>query len=232
MAVKEPNFFIEARNFGKGLDWYRSLFADPAKVCGEASPAYSKRHRHEGVPERLRDVVPQVRLIYVLRDPIDRIVSHYLHNRRLGRETRPLPVAIATKAYRNNYVQTSRYAFQLSAFLSRFPRERILIATSEELKDERAATLARIFRFIGVDPHFEDRDFARLVNRTPLAPARGQAPAGARGASPGAPSGQESGTLAWPVLERADRDRLAEHLAPDLEDLRALTGLRFERWSL
>jgi hypothetical protein len=101
---------------------------------------------------------------------------------------------------------------QLRAFLAQFLPERILIATSEALKEERAATLARMFRFIGVAPRFEDPDFARLVNQTPPAPA----------------SGQDPETPAWPVLERADRDRLAEHLAVDLEDLRALTGLRFE----
>jgi hypothetical protein len=38
-SAKEPNFFIEAGNFSKGLDWYRSMFADHTKICGEASPA-------------------------------------------------------------------------------------------------------------------------------------------------------------------------------------------------
>jgi Sulfotransferase domain len=233
-AAKEPNFFIEARNFGKGVDWYRSLFADHTKVCGEASPAYSKRHRHEGVPERLREVVPHVKLIYVLRDPIDRIVSHYLHNRVLGRETRSLAAAVAAKSYRNNYVRTSMYGFQLAAFLPHFPLERILIAATEDLKDRRAETLRSMFRFIGVDPRFEKGDFDRLVNQTPLADqaSRRGAPGGDRSASAGALSGQGSETLARPALDREDRDRLAEHLAPDVEQLRALSGLRFERWSL
>jgi hypothetical protein len=208
-AAKEPNFFVEARNFGKGLGWYRSLFADQTKVCGEASPAYSKRHQHQGVPERLHDALPHVKLIYVLRDPIDRIVSHYLHNRIVGRETRSLAAAVAAKSYRNNYVRTSMYGFQLAAFLPYFPLERILIATSEALKAQRAETLKSMFRFIGVDPHYAAGEFDRLVNQTPLAEVSEPA-----------------------ALVREDRDRLAEHLAPDIEELRALTGQRFAHWSL
>ena len=230
-AAKEPNFFLEARNFGKGLDWYRSLFADHTKVLGEASPAYSKRHRDEGVPERLRDVVPHVRLIYVLRDPIDRMISHYLHNRISGRETRSLSAAVGAKAYRNNYVRTSMYAFQLAAFLPHFPQESILIVTSEDLRDQRAETLRGMFRFIGVDPHFEAGEFDRLVNQTPVAPASERAVPGSdrRGA---APPGQAPEVLERPAFDQEDRDRLALHLMPDIERLRALTGLRFARWSL
>ena len=233
-AAKEPNYFIEARNFGKGLDWYRSLFADHTKVCGEASPVYSKRHRHEGVPERLRDVVPHVRLIYVLRDPIDRIVSHYLHNQVIGRETRSLSAAIAARAYRNNYVRTSLYAFQLDAFLRCFSLERILIVTAENLKDRRTETLEKIFRFIGVDPDFKSSEFDRLFNQTPVA---GQSPAraamgGHRGPISSLRSVLGQAPSQRPALDPDHRNRLIEHLAPDIERLRALTGLRLERWSL
>jgi hypothetical protein len=231
-SAKETNFFIEAGNFGKGLDWYRSVFADHTKICGEVSPSYSKRHRHQGVPERFHRLVPHVKLVYILRDPIDRIVSHYLHNRVAGRETRPLAAAVGAKSYQNNYVQTSMYRFQLMAFLSYFRLERMLIATSEDLKDQRAETLRSIFRFIGVDPDFEGKEFHRLFNQTPVAgQASGRAAMGGdRRASGVLPSGQGSDALA--ALDQEERDRLTEHLAPDLAGLRALTGLRFERWSL
>jgi hypothetical protein len=210
---KETDYFIEERNYGKGLHWYRSLFADQTKVCGEASPNYSKRHRHRGVPGRLYRLVPDVRLIYILRDPIDRTLSHYLHNRDVGREVRPLAEAIAARSYRNNYVRTSMYRFQLEVFLRRFPLERILIVTTEDLKEKQPETLQKIFRFIGVDPHFEGSEFGRRFNQTPVA-------------------GPPSDRLARPALEREERDRLAEHLAPDVAGLRALTGLGFERWCL
>jgi Sulfotransferase domain len=237
-SIKETDFFIEERNYGKGLDWYRSLFADPRKVCGEASPNYSKRHRHRGVPERLHRLVPEAKLIYLLRDPIDRIASHYLHNRLLGRETRSLAEAVAARSYRNNYVRTSLYHFQLSAFLRHFPLERILIATAEDLKAEQSATLASVFRFVGVDAGFEGSEFGRLFNETPVARQGSERPR-MRGRAIGGlvdaalrPFRHTSKSVARPVLDQADRDLLAEHLAPDIDRLRALTGLRFERWSL
>lgn len=236
--VKEPNYFIEAGNLGRGLDWYQSLFADRSKLCGEVSPSYSKRHRHRGVPERLHERVPHVKLIYLLRDPIDRIVSHYLHNRQRSRETRSLAEAVAAKSYRNNYVRTSLYHFQLSAFLGHFPLDRILIATTEDLKERQAETLASVFRFIGVDAGFEGSEFGRLFNRTPAAAevpksaeTKGRAVTGIIDAALRRLR-QTAVAAPRPVLEPADRDRLAERLAPDVERLRALTGLRFERWSL
>ena len=227
--AKEPNFFIEAGSFGKGVDWYRSNFADHTKICGEASPAYSKRHRHRGVPERIHRLVPRVKLIYLLRDPINRMLSHYLHNRIFGRDTRSFSEAVAAKSYRNNYVRTSMYRFQLEAFLEHFPLERILLITTEDLKDARAETLRKVFRFIGVDPHFEGSDFDRLFNQTPTP---GALSADDRSGIAVSRSGRGPDVPEHPVLDRADRDRLAAHLAPDIDRLRALSGLRFERWSL
>lgn len=86
------------------------------------------------MPGRLHDLLPDAKLIYLLRDPIDRMVSHYLHNRQLGRERRTLADAVAARSYRNNYVHTSLYHFQISAFLDHFPLERVLIATTEDLR--------------------------------------------------------------------------------------------------
>jgi hypothetical protein len=228
--IKETDFFIEARNYAKGLDWYRSLFADHDKVCGEASPNYTKRHQHRGVPARLRQVIPDAKLIYLLRDPIDRVVSHYLHNRALGREARSLAEAVGAKSCRNNYVRTSMYLYQLSPYLRRFGLERILIVTTEDLKDKRAATLKRIFEFIGVDGHLEGSDYGRLFNQTPVvAPPESQR----NDWLPGPPIPEQAADAnGRPVLDPGLKDRLVECLTPDLDQLRNATGLRFERWSL
>ena len=79
---------------------------------------------------------------------------------------------MAARSYRNNYVRTSLYHFQLSAFLDCFPLERILIATTDDLKTRQAETLANVFRFIGVDAGFESAEFKRSINQTPVAPPR------------------------------------------------------------
>src|SRR5438105_12315470 len=75
---KELDFFVPEKNRGRSLAWYESQFAE-APVRGENSPSYTIHPFRPGVPERIRAVVPDVRLIYLVRDPIERIVSHYLH---------------------------------------------------------------------------------------------------------------------------------------------------------
>ena len=85
---KELDFFIEDRNWRKGLDWYRSMFPDSGVVRGEASPDYTHYPAIPGVPERMHTVVPGAKLIYMVRDPVERMLSQYMHNRWTGIETR------------------------------------------------------------------------------------------------------------------------------------------------
>src|SRR5918992_1234170 len=85
---KELHFFVAASNWKRGLGWYESHF-DRAKgsvAVGEACGAYSRFPTHRGVPARIAGVVPDARLIYLVRHPIDRMVSNYVLNVRLGVE--------------------------------------------------------------------------------------------------------------------------------------------------
>ena len=82
---KELNFFIAERNWPRGLDWYRAQFDATAPVRVEASPNYTAYPQHKGVPERMAEVVPDARLIYIVRDPIERIAAHWVHNYSKGR---------------------------------------------------------------------------------------------------------------------------------------------------
>src|SRR5205809_4164499 len=77
---KELNFFVAELNWPLGPDWYATHFDAHAAVRGESSPHYTNRPRFEGVAERMRDLIADARLIYMVRDPIDRMLSHYLHN--------------------------------------------------------------------------------------------------------------------------------------------------------
>ena len=83
---KELNFFIEERNWPRGADWYAGHFDAEAKVRGEASPNYSAFPQHQGVPERMHSVVPDAKLIYMVRDPLERIAAHWVHNYAKRRE--------------------------------------------------------------------------------------------------------------------------------------------------
>jgi sulfotransferase family protein len=156
---KELNFFVDELNWPLGTEWYASHFNDRAPVRGESSPHYTSRPRFEGVTERMRSVLGEVRLVYMVRDPIDRMLSHYLHNVGGGYEHRALADALGDR--RSAYVNRSLYSFQLEPYLEQFGSERIEVVAREELKGERPATMRRLFTFLGVDPGFTSKQFER-----------------------------------------------------------------------
>lgn len=150
--VKEPNFYVEGRNWSRGFDWYRSLFADapPGALLGEASTNYSKGTTFPGVPERLRTYVPDVKLIYLIRDPIERIRSHYLHGVFKGRVHKPLEQAVTV---RSGLVRTSLYGAELQRYREHFPEDQILVLLTEDLRDDPASVLREIEQFLGLEAH-------------------------------------------------------------------------------
>jgi hypothetical protein len=156
---KELNFFVEELNWPLGPAWYASHFDAEAPVRGESSPHYTNRPRFEGVARRLAETAPDARLIYMVRDPVDRMLSHYLHNIGGGYDDRPLEEALAEPD--TAYVDRGRYFFQLEPYLDHFDRDRIELVTREELKTDRAATMRRVFAFLAVDEAFTSDEFER-----------------------------------------------------------------------
>jgi len=156
---KELNFFVAELNWGLGADWYASHFDRAAPVRGETSPHYTNLPRFAGVAERIAGLIGDARLIYMVRDPIERILSHYLHNVSGGYESRPLAAALADPD--SAYLARSRYAMQLEPYLAAFERRRILIVANEDLAGEREATVRGVFEFCGVDPGFRSEQFER-----------------------------------------------------------------------
>jgi len=146
---KEPNFFIEERTESQ-LDRYHACFDERKRLWGDVSPNYAKRHLFDGVPERIRRYAPQTRVIISVRDPVDRALSHYLHNRARGRETRSAEAALA--APHNNYLLTSSYWHQLEPYVKTFGRERILVVEAEDLLSDANQVLGEVCSFLGVAP--------------------------------------------------------------------------------
>ena len=156
---KELNFFVAELNWDLGPDWYASHFSPAATVRGETSPHYTNLPRFDGVAGRIGSVLGgEVRVIYVVRDPIERILSHYLHNVGGGYEQRPLAEALADPGA---YVARSRYAMQIEPYLAELGPERVTIVSQEELRDDRAETMRRLFELCGVDPGFRSEQFER-----------------------------------------------------------------------
>jgi hypothetical protein len=157
---KELNFFVSELNWDLGLDWYASRFDDRFKVRGESSPHYTNLPRFQGVPERIgASLGPDARLIYMVRDPIKRILSHWVHATGAGYETREMVATLSEPD--SSYIHRSLYWMQLQPYLERFERSQIEIITQEELQSEREETMRRAFRFAGVEAGFTSEQFER-----------------------------------------------------------------------
>lgn len=161
---KELEFFSAEENWQKGLGWYASHFSlgKDAQARGESSPGYSMPHLAPLAPARIAHTLPEARLIYLVRHPIERMASHWAHRVAEGLESRPIDVALLEDP---RYLETSRYATRLQEYEGHFDRERILVVTSESLRHRREATVRRVLRFLQLDesllPANLDREFHR-----------------------------------------------------------------------
>jgi Sulfotransferase domain len=177
--VKEVDFFTSELNWDKGFDWYARQFADagPTAKKGEASTSYTKFPRYSGVAPRIADHLPDAKLIYVVRDPMERIRSHYQHNVAIGEEQLPIESAIEKNPV---YIDYSRYAMQLDQYLEHFPRDQVLVITSEALRSNRERTFKQVLAFIDVDPNAKVATLEREFYKTEERPAYGPIVGGAR----------------------------------------------------
>lgn len=159
--IKEPGFFIREQNWDKGLAWYRSLFNDDGLLHGEASTGYSKKGLFDGVAERIHKTLPDIKLIYLVRDPVERLTSHYLHLYYEGSiPENSLEDALQSGRY-PTLVNNGRYAWQLSEYLNYFPENNIKVVCYQDLKYYRIKTLQEVFTFLGVDPRVYSPEFEK-----------------------------------------------------------------------
>ena len=179
---KEPNFFSDDPVYDRGLGWYESLFAGaPAGgLRGEASTHYTKLPTYPKAVERIRRHLPGVRLIYVMRDPIERLVSQYIHEWTQGVISGTLEAAFDTHP---ELVAYSRYAMQIEPYLDTFGAEAVLPVFSEALRTRPQEELERIATFLGYDRPvrwdggLDDQNVsARRMRRSPLRDAIVEAP--------------------------------------------------------
>ena len=145
---KEPNYFSDDDIFARGQGWYSSLFdgANPADLCGESSTHYTKLPTYPRTVERMARALPRAKLIYVMRHPIDRLLSHYVHEVTVGRTSAPLPRAIKEIP---ELVDYGRYAMQLGPFLEVFGPAAVLPVFFRRLVFHPQEELERICRFVG-----------------------------------------------------------------------------------
>jgi Sulfotransferase family len=131
--TKEPHFFSREDRWPRGVGWYQSLFADapPHSLIGEASVSYTDPARALVSAKRMAEVIPQARLIFVIRHPVERMRSHYRHEVQRSRERRPFVEALADPD--NPYVRVSSYYQALLPFWQYFSAHQILVIRMEDL---------------------------------------------------------------------------------------------------
>lgn len=167
---KEVHYFD--LNYSRGERWYRAHFGRVGEpgLNLDSSPYYLYQ---PAVPRRLHAVLPDARLIVLLRDPVRRAYSHYWHERDKGRETRGFEEAIAAEPARIgsaqvqledgtlershehqhfSYLARGRYVEQLERWFGQFPRERFLVLRFEDLVKEPLAVLNQSLAFLGLPP--------------------------------------------------------------------------------
>jgi hypothetical protein len=242
--------FFSGENWHRGQKWYEAQFGNSGgcRARGEVSTSYTRYPTSGDVAARMHQVVPDVRLVYLIRDPVDRVVSHYREARAEGWEVRP--IAEAVLANPAEYVAPSRYAMQLGRYLEHFDRDQILVITTDELRDQRAATVAKTLGFIGVDVPDEPAEPAALAQRFHEGGAVRRAPSFVRAVRRSRAYRRVRPLLprqlrdrAWQlsshdpkleanefVLDAATRDELLRRLRPDLVALREIVGADFHCW--
>lgn len=250
---KEPHFFGRG-DWREQIEWYQSLFTVPAPVRGEASPSYSTYPVKRDVPRRIRELIPEAKLIYLVRDPVERLPAHYSQHVARGKETRSFERALTDSLREgddpaNPYLAGSSYGTQVEQYLQHFPAEQLLVVDQADLAEDRLATLRGVFGFLGVAPDFSSPRFSdvlqtqsdqlrfnrigrRLKDSRLRHAIRARIPRSLRRAvmKPIAPLLSESveRPSPSPELTGALRDRLR----PEAERLRELTGKPFNGWSV
>lgn len=150
---KEPGFFTpEVGYYPVDSEWYLALFADGAghRYRGESSTHYAKRPVLEGAADRIAAFVDEEpRFLYLMRDPVDRAVSHYWHNVRKHTEHRGIRQALREVP---EYLAVSDYAMQLEPYFDRFGRDSVFAATFESLVERSTETIAGVLDWLGLPP--------------------------------------------------------------------------------
>lgn len=147
---KEPNFFSDDDVFAKGADWYHALFANaaPGDIKGEASTHYTKNPLHPDALPRMRDMLEAPKIIYLIRDPMVRAVSHYIHEWTMGVMSSDIEEAFANHP---ELVSYGCYAEQISPYIDAYGAENVLILNLETMKAAPQEVLERVCDFLGYD---------------------------------------------------------------------------------
>ena len=160
---KEPAFFSHDDIYSQGLNWYSELYrmAQPGDIKGEASTEYTKLPTYPDAVERLFAYAPDAKLIYITRDPVDRVISHYMHWWRDGKVSNDMDRAVRENP---EFIEYSKYDAQLQPWIDRFGEPAILRLTMEDMAENPQAVLQQAAAHIGYQGEVHWRDDMDRMN--------------------------------------------------------------------
>lgn len=164
---KEPQFF--SRYYDKGINYFDSLFSNDNRIKGEASTCYSRFPEYKDVPEKIFNYNPDIKLIYILRNPIDRAYSHYCHN--------VLTDDIQYKSFEealevsNEIVSSSKYMMQIEQYLKYFKQTQLLMLDFDDLKNNPRKVINDVLLFVGCKSIESEKELKRNIDTNSLGSA-------------------------------------------------------------
>ncbi len=150
--IKEVGFFQSDKWETEGLEWYQNFFSGQDGTLGEATPFYCGS---ELAVQRIAQTIPQAKWVYLLRNPIQRLNSHYWHRQRGGTETRELGEVLLAEQQsscaKGYLVEQGFYAKHLRRLQAHFPSEQLLVLLLEDFRENEAMQLQKVYQFLGVE---------------------------------------------------------------------------------
>lgn len=163
---KELHFFSYPENYYQGIDWYESFFQtrDCQSAVGEVCPSYLTE---DSVAQKIYDYNPNIKLIAILRSPIERAYSHYCMDLRSGLLSEDIDRELTPQ---NKRVRQGLYYYHIQKFLKLFEAEHIKVLLYEDLKQNPAAFIQEIYAFLKVDSNFSPSILHKRQNQRKALP--------------------------------------------------------------
>ena len=214
--TKEPKFF--GRHYGKGWDWYSSHFSKGKNFSlrGEGSTMYTSElsdFRH--TPALMHRYLPELKLIYIVRHPLDRIVSQWRHHRGRRPNCSDFSELMRDRDLRRRIVGCSMYYKQVSRFRKFYPDEQIHCMTFEDLLATPKRSLQQMMIFLGVKPRIK-----RMLDKNGCLPHENEA--GAKG----------RGHVSRPEWDEQVKTKVLKGIRPDAQKMLAFMGKSSDYWEL